>query len=416
MKKKLPPHAQQGFALPTVLGFGFIAMMLTAALLERARSEQIGAGIQARSDLTLGLTEAGLARFRSFLDQHRQLAIRNQNQWQADLGQLQATIGTCKTPAALAEIERYARGEWQDLPDGRYRLVSYSYQPGPNGQTIGSGKITIEGSRIQFGAESRYLLESEFPIALNDVPIPALWTQQLKVSRSQKITGEVRNRSCPLPNDPDGVYGVDQENLDPTQPSAIKAATDPWLTPRTASASAIELPRITRSMTLPRKSDTPDERGNFNYRVTSDSNNNSIQLKSTAKLTINVKENQRVNLYVDGDLAIAGKIQAQPNRLRIYGSTGTKKVSIEDSAMINGIIHAPLAEGIGIAAAKSSPVGYVEGALWLAAWNSDLHNSQLPIRAVGNWSELDLPMEERIGLRLDPLSAWRRRETSSTSD
>jgi hypothetical protein len=414
MKKKLPRHAQQGFALPTVLGFGFIAMMLTAALLERARSEQIGAGIQARSDLTLGLTEAGLARFRSFLDRHRQLAVRNQDRWKSDLGQLQATIGNCETPAVLAEIERYANGEWQDLPDGRYRLVSYSYQPGPNGQTIGSGKIMIEGSRIQFGAESRYLLEAEFPIALNDVPIPALWTQQLKVNRSQKITGEVRNRSCPLPNDPDGVYGVDQENLDPTKPSAIKAAADPWLTPRTAPASAIELPRITRSMTLPRKSDSPDERGNFNYRVTSDSNNNSIQLKSTAKLTIDAKENQRVNLYVDGDMVIAGKIQAQPNIMRIYGSTGTKKVSIEDSAMINAIVHAPLAEGIGIANPKGSPLGYVDGALWLAAWNSDLQNSQLPIRAVGNWSELDIPMEERIGLRLDPLSAWRRRETAPT--
>jgi hypothetical protein len=414
MKKKLPRHAQQGFALPTVLGFGFIAMMLTAALLERARSEQIGAGLQARSDLTLGITEAGLARFRSFLDRHRQLAVRNQNQWQSDLGQLQATSGHCETPTGLAEIESYANGEWQDLPGGRYRLVSYGYQPRLNGQRIGVGKIVIEGSRTQSLTESRYLLEAEIPIALNDVPIPALWTQQLKLSPAQKVTGEVRNRSCPLPNDPDGVYGVAQENLDLTHPSVIKAAVAPGLTPRTAPASAIELPPITKSMTLPRKNDLPDERGSFNYRVTNTVNNNSIQLKSTAKLTINAKEHQRVNLYVDGDLAIAGKIQAQPNRMRIYGSSGTKKVSIEDSAMINAIIHAPLAEGSSMAAAKGSSVGYVEGALWLAAWNSDLQNSQLPIRAVGHWAELDMPMEERIGLRLDPLSAWRRREAAPT--
>lgn len=416
MKKKLLRHAQQGFALPTVLGFGFIAMMLTATLLERARSEQIGAGIQVRSDLTLGITEAGLARFRSFLDRNRQLAVRNQNQWISDLSQLRGMIGDCETPTVLAEIDRYAHGEWQELSDGRYRLVSYSYQPGPHGQTIGTGKILIEGSRTHAGTESRYVLAAEIPIALHEVPIPALWTQQLRLNRTQKITGEVRNRSCALSNDPDGVYGVDQENLDLTQPSKITAAANPGLTPRTAPANAKDLLRITKSLVLPRPGDDPDERGNFNYHLRTDSNNNSIQLKAAGKLTIKAKENQRVNLYLDGDLAIGGQIEALPNQLRIYGSSGTKKVAIEDSAMINAIIHAPLAEGIGLTLAKGLALGYVQGALWLASWNSDAQNSQLPIRAVGNWSDLDMPLEERMDLRLGPLSAWRRRETATTAN
>ena len=85
---------------------------------------------------------------------------------------------------------------------------------------------------------------------------------------------------------------------------------------------------------------------------------------------------------------------------------------IEDHAIINAIIHAPLAEGSGIGAAKGSKLGYLAGALWLASWDSDLKNSQFPIRAAGNWSYLDMPMEERLGLRLDPLNAWRRRETA----
>jgi hypothetical protein len=418
--KKLPRHAQQGFALPTVLGLGFISMMLTATLLERARSEQIGAGIQARSDLALGATEAGLARFRSFLDQNRQLSIRNAGQWQPDLNQLLGAIGNCEniySPANLAELERYATGEWQDLPNGHYRLLSYQYQSSPKDRRIGIGRIAIEGRTGQPGQEAHYVLEAELPIALNEVPIPALWTQRVKVGKFQKIAGEVRNRSCPITTDPDGVIGVDKENLATENPlGSIKAAPNPWLTPRSAPASAKDLNRITRSITLPRKNDEPDERGNFNYRVASDLQNNSIHLTAGSTLKIQVKENQRVNIYTDGDLLIAGTIAAEPNQLRIYGSTKTNKVSIEDSAIIKGIIHAPLAVGSGIGSTKvGSRKGYIEGALWLAEWNGDLQNSQISIQSIGNWANLDMPMEERIGLRLDPLSGWRRRENQASS-
>jgi hypothetical protein len=413
--KKLPRHAQQGFALPTVLGLGFISMMLTAALLERARSEQIGAGIQARSDLALGATEAGMARFRSFLNHNRQLAVRNAGQWQPDLNQLRAVIGNCEniySPAAVAELGRYATGEWQELPNGHYRLISYNYQASPNGQRIGIGQIVIEGRTGQPGQESHYILEAELPIAINEVPIPALWTQQVKMSRSQKIGGEVRNRSCPITTDPDGVAGVDRENLAIENPvGSIKAALHPWLSPRAAPANAKDLNRITRSITLPHKHHTPDESGNFNYRIASDLQNNSIQLTAGSTLTIQVKENQRVNIYTDGDISIAGTISAEPNQLRIYGSNKTSKVAIADSAIIQGIIHAPMAVGMGIGSNKSgSRKGYVEGGLWLAEWDGDRQNSQIPIRSIGNWANLDMPMEEKIGLRLGSLSGWRRKE------
>jgi hypothetical protein len=410
--KKLRRHAQGGFALPTVLGLGLISMLLVAVILERARSEQIGASLEARSDISLGSTEAGIVRFRAFLDRHRELAVRNSNHWLTDLQQLQSEIGNCESiysAAAIAELARYANGDWQELATGEYRVVSYEYRAAPTARQIGIGRVVVEG-RLGSGVnKSQSAIEVEIPIALNDVPLPALWTKTVNLSATQKISGAVRVWSCPVTHDPDGVTGIDRENAE-----SILATIAPWTTPRPIPDRAKDLKPIQGNLTLPRKNDEPDENGNYNYRVAADIQSDAINLPPGRKLQI--KADQRVNLYLEGNIRIGGQILAESDQLRIYGGRNTDELSIESGAQVHGLIHAPLADGVVIAPTKNTKSGKlgggVYGGLWLKSWSSDRAELMLPVTAIGSWNHLDLPLEERPGLKLAPLSSWRRREVT----
>jgi hypothetical protein len=83
----------QGFTLPTAMGMGFILMMITAAMLERARNEQVISSSRARSELSMAVTEAGVTRFQSFLDRQRLLVTRDLANWPADLTNLANNVG-----------------------------------------------------------------------------------------------------------------------------------------------------------------------------------------------------------------------------------------------------------------------------------------------------------------------------------
>jgi hypothetical protein len=410
--KKLCDQSQGGFALPTVLGLGLISMLLVAVILDRARSEQIGASLEARSDLALGSTEAGIARFRAFLDRHRDLAVRDSKDWLPDLQQLRSEIGNCESiysPAAIAELSRYANGDWQELPTGQYRVVSYEYRADPTAQQIGIGRVVIEGRLGSGSNRSQSAIEVEIPIALNDLPLPAIWTKTVNLSASQKIAGSVRIWSCPVATDPDGVTGIDRENAE-----SILVTTAPWTKPRPSPDRAKDLKPIQGSLTLPQRGDDPDENGNYNYRVAADIHSYSVNLPLGRKIQIKAK--QRVNLYLEGNIHIGGQVLAEADQLRIYGGRNTDELSIESGAQVHGLIHAPLADGSVTAPTKNTKSGKlgggVYGGLWLKSWNSDRSELVLPVTAIGSWNHLDLPLEERPGLRLAPLSSWRRREVT----
>jgi hypothetical protein len=83
--KLINTPGEQGFTLPTAMGMGFILMMVTAAMLERARSEQIISTSRARSELSMAVTEAGVTRFQSFLDRQRLLVTKDLANWPVDL-------------------------------------------------------------------------------------------------------------------------------------------------------------------------------------------------------------------------------------------------------------------------------------------------------------------------------------------
>jgi hypothetical protein len=417
MSNKRSRPNDQGFTLPTAMGMGFILMLVTAAMLERARSEQITATSRAKSELSMAVAEAGITRFQSFLDRQRLLVTSNLSNWQPDLTALASNIGQC---VAQAEAQTYAQGDWLQLPTGRYRLRNYNYypQPGTNGQ-IGIGKLFLEGQTIT-GSQATSLMAVEIPVSLTPTALPALWTTELNLSKEQKITGNVRVRTCPdLTN---RVAGISTENISlgvTGQPSgSITASIFPWPQARPMPNKTIDLPMIQGDLTLPRPGDWPNDQGVYNYVVQRNSSDESIVLPVGKKLTVKLKENEAVNLYTKGNIAIGGEILARnettnvllPHKLRIYGGVDTTKFLLSDSATITALIHAPLAKGEGYSATSMGKG--LTGILWLKSWNSNYQNSRLSIEQAGSWADLEIPPEERLGVRLHPLSSWQRKDLS----
>ncbi len=386
----------QGFTLPTAMGMGFMLMMITAAMLERARNEQVISSSRARSELSMAVTEAGVTRFQSFLDRQRLLVTRDLANWPVDLTNLTNNIGHC---VAQTEARAYGQKDWLSLPMGRYKLQDYSYQsqPGSNGQ-IGIGKLLLAGQTVNLSQASS-LLAVEIPVSLTPTALPALWTTAVNLDRDQKIIGDIRVRTCP---DPTGrVAGTRPENIavgatgQPT--GSISATIFPWPQVRPVPYHNLDLPMIDKSKTLPLPGDSPDAQGVYHYVVKSDINNDSIKLSASEKLQVKLKPGESVNLYVVGNLLIKGQILAideatkalQPQKLRIYGGVDTKEISLFDSATITAMIHAPLADGRGYKAAK---IGQgLKGILWLKSWNSDHDQSRLSIEQAGSWSDLEIP-------------------------
>jgi hypothetical protein len=409
----------QGFTLPTAMGMGFILMMITAAMLERARNEQVISSSRARSELSMAVTEAGVTRFQSFLDRQRLLVTRDLANWPADLTNLVNNVGHC---VAQSEAQAYSQQDWLSLPTGQYRLRDYSYQsqPGANDQ-IGIGKLLLEGQTTIKPSRASSLLAVEVPVSLTPTTLPALWATSVNLDRNQKITGDIRVRTCP---DPTGrVQGTRPENIAlgaTSQPTgSISATIFPWPQVRPVPYRNLDLPMIDKSKTLPLPSDLPDAKGVYHYVVKSDIYNNSIKLSASEKLQVKLKPGESVNLYVAGNLSIKGQILAideatkalQPQKLRIYGGIDTKEISLFDSATVTAMIHAPLADGRGYQATKMGQG--LKGILWLKSWNSDHDQSRLSIEQAGSWADLEIPAEERLGVRINPPSNWQRRDVNS---
>jgi hypothetical protein len=409
----------QGFTLPVAMGMGFILMMITAAMLERARNEQVISSSRARSELSMAVTEAGVTRFQSFLDRQRLLVTRNLANWPVDLINLANNVGHC---VEQTEAQTYSQQDWLSLRTGQYRLREYSYQsqPGANGQ-IGIGQLLLEGQTTTKPSQASSLLAVEIPVSLTPTTLPALWATSVNLDRDQKITGDVRVRTCP---DPTGrVAGTRPENIvlgANGQPvGSISATIFPWPQARPVPYRNLDLPMIDKSKTLPLSGDSPDAKGVYHYVVKSDINNVSIKLSASEKLQVKLKPGESVNLYMAGNLLIKGQILAideatktlQPQKLRIYGGVDTKEVSLFDSATITAMIHAPLADGRGYKATKMGQG--LKGILWLKSWNSDRDQSRLSIEQAGSWADLEIPAEERLGVRIHPPSSWQRRDVNN---
>ncbi len=412
---------EQGFTIPTVMGIGMVMVLIVAALINRVQNDQAIAGMQFRSEGAINAAEIGITRLQSFLTQNRLFATQNSAQWATLVTNLNNEIGSCPNSSlnnAWREGQGYAQGQWLNAGQAnhQYRMLSYSYrsQLSSNGQ-VGLAKLIVEG-QVTAGlrpAVSQLAVEIPIAAASSPPPPPTLWAKSLNMSGAAKVTGDVRAHTCPDLADVDRVPGIASTNV---ANGTITAAVDTfWPIPHLAPTSAISVPVIKDNITLPRISDFPDAQGNFDYVVESDTFNNSIQLADNQTITVQVAANQSVNLYTRGNIdlgggratvQVAGETQSHPEKLRIYGSDRTLKFSIKDSANIMALIHAPLAIGSGWAAPKMGTG--ITGSLLLKQWDTVTHDSQLPIKQLGNWPATVRQPEQQLGLQLQPISSWQR--------
>jgi hypothetical protein len=405
-------NQEQGFTLPSALGMGFILMMLTAVLLQQAHSAQTTAGIHARSELSTAIAEAGVARVQSFFDRQRSLITHNATEWSA----LFQGFDKCSDTTTA---HHYAQGDWMDLPQGRYRVLGYTFSAKTfdNGQ-IGVGKLLIEGQTTTLN-QATSVIAVEIPVSVQETKLPVLWTTALEINKYQKITGDVRLHQCADNSDPDGVTGISADQITPQpdgKPSGqILALPFPWPGAQSAPSKVIDLGIIRDSLTLPRPGDLPDEHGQYHYQVAPGLDGEAISLPPGKTLQVNLVEKQSVNFYLRGNARIGGDVRAVdsnkkivPQNLRIYGGADTTKFLIGDRAQINAMIHAPEAIGQSYheTGSATSTTNSLTGILWLKTWHSG--DSQLAIVQAGTWADLQIAPTEKLGVRIHPLSSWQR--------
>ncbi len=425
--KTTTKDTQAGFAVPLALGMGLVMIIVAASMIGRSQSDRITTNSQRETNRAMSVAEAGIIRVQSFLDRHKLLATTNLDRWVDKLDTLTPDQANCRLidlPLAKSQSELFKKNTWINLDagdrnKGRYKIINYQYQDG-------IGKLTVAGEIDAYNTtqnSSKSTLTVEIPIGNESANIapPALWANTFNLNPNQKVTGQIQAAACPqLPTiDPDGVIGVDLTQI--TLISGVpngQIIADPFTqipAPRVVPSTAILLPAITTSIQLPRLSslDLPDAKGEYHYLVDIDnaSSRHSIKLQDIDRLKIYVTAKQKVNLYLKGNIDLAGSQTidvnpTQPN-LRIYGSTETLKLKIKDNAAITAFIHAPFADASSISSATPNPNRNITGALWVKSWDSATNPSAIPIIQAGNWSDFGITKVEQPP-QISPVSAWQR--------
>ncbi len=424
--------SQLGFTMPLALGMGLVMMIVAASTIGRSQSDRATTSFQRETNRALGVSEAGIIRVQLFLDRSKLLANKNLDKWVDTLNTLsseQANCGLLDLAVVKQQAEIFKNYEWinldnRDLNKGRYRMINYQYRSG-------IGKLTVAGEIDAYNStknSSNSTLTVEIPIGSEDAQIspPALWAQTFKLTPNQQINGQVRALACPqmTATDPDGIIGIDRINITEIdrQPTG-KIIADPFTAipkPRLAPNNATVLPAITSSIQLPRSnsSDVPDVNNEYHYLVDLDSPSSgySIKLKDNDLIQINLTANQKINLYLKGNIDLSGSqtINVNPTNpnLRIYGSDRTLKLSVKDNASITAFIHAPFADAQSSSSSSSRPNSAIAGAVWVKSWDSATNLSKIPIIQAGNWSNFGINKVEQPS-QLTPIRSWHRVESKN---
>jgi hypothetical protein len=408
-----------GFTMPIALGMGCLMMLFSASMINRSDSDRQTTNSYRQADRALTAAEAGVIRVQSFLDRYPLLATYNLDRWVDTLNQLpqdRKSCGIIDLNLAKDRATLHQSGSWINLDDrhldrGRYRVIDYQYRHG-------IGKLTVAG---EVGSDpnsiSNNTIAVDIPIGSQNPP-PALWVNSLHLSENQRIQGDVRAVICPQISAKDlgGLVGIDRVNLTQIQDRFTgKIIADPFTQiPPTKKPpnNAVKLPAITSSIQLPRPRsvDTPDN-NEYHYIIEVDNrkSGHSIKLKNTDHIEINVPENQKVNLYLKGDIDLAGSKTINVNQnypnLRIYGGTNTKKLTIQDNASITALIHAPFAHATSI---HSNELGTgIIGVVWVNSWDSYTHRSQLSIAQAGTWKDFEIEPAQQPP-HIYPIVSWQR--------
>lgn len=413
--------SQSGFALPVAVGMGLVMMIVAASMIGRAQNDRTITNSQRETSRALSTAEAGVIRVQLFLDRHKFLATKDLSKWSDTLNNLSPVQASCRlidSVVSRQQIELFKNNSWinldsSNLNKGRYKIIDYQYRDG-------FGKLTVSGAIDVYNTtqnSSKSTLTVEIPIgneAANIAP-PALWANTFNLNLNQKVTGQIQAAACPqLPNiDPDGIVGVDGSNISSGQ--IIADPFTPIPAPKIAPANATPLSAITTTIKLPRlKSiDTPDAKGEYHYLVDIDDSTSgySIKLTDLDRIEIDVKAGQKVNLYLKGNIDLAGSQTLNVNplhpNLRIYGGDRTLKFRIKDNASITAFIHTPFADAIITTSSTPNLNKNITGGLWVKSWDSATSPAEIPIIQAGNWSDFGISKLEQPA-QISPVSSWQR--------
>ncbi len=421
-------NTQAGFAMPLALGLGLVMIIVAASMIGRSQSDRSTTASQRETNRALSVSEAGIVRVQSFLDRHKILANKDLNQWSNTLDRLSSPQSSCRLinlTSAKQQAGLFKNKSWIALDNtnrnkGRYRIIDYQYENGV-------GKLTVAGEIDAYNTiqnTSKSTLTVDLPIGSESATIapPALWANTFILSANQQITGQIRGVVCPqLPaTDTDGIAGVDVSNIAVISgvPSGQIVADPFTLIPpaKDPPTNAISLPAITSSITLtrPNSSDVPDAKGEYHYLVDVDiSSGYSIKLEDIDRLTVDLVANQKVNLYLKGNLDLAGSqtinVNAAHPNLRIYGSSQTVKLIVKDTASITAFIHAPYADAKSVSSGSPNPSKNITGAVWVNRWDSTTSANEIPIIQSGNWADFGSSKLEQPS-QINPISSWQRVE------
>lgn len=423
-------NSEAGFAMPLALGLGLVMIIVVASTIGRSQSDRSTTISQKETYRALGVSEAGLLRIQLFLDRHKLLTKHNLDKWAETLDLLpteQANCGSINLPLAKQKVQVFKNHTWIDLDSndrtkGRYRVIDYQYQSG-------IGKLTLTGEVDPYNSNNNssnstltveILLDSETA----QITPPTLWAKTFNLSPTQQINGQIRAAICPQITDalPSGVVGISSTNIAQlnSQPTGQIIADIFTAIPqvKVAPNNAILIPAITTTIELPRpaSSDIPDAKGEYHYLVDIDSptSEHSIKLTDIDQININLPANQKINLYLKGNIDFCGSqvinLNSSHPNLRIYGGDRTLKLTIKDNAAITAFIHAPLADAQSTNAINPRPNSGITGAVWVKSWDSATSSGKIPIIRSGNWSDLGINKTVQPP-QLSQLKSWARVES-----
>ncbi len=421
-------RSESGFAMPLSLGLGLVMIIVTASTIARSQSDRTTTNFQKETNRALSISEAGAIRVQSFLDRHKLLANKNLDRWVDTINSLpepQANCDLIDVSIARQQSQVFKNHSWIDLDNndpnkGRYKIIDYRYQ-------AGIGTLTIAGAIDAYNTEqhtSTSILKLAIPIESETakIPPPGLWANTFKLSSKQQIHGQIRAVTCPQisNHNSDGVDGIDATNIAQIdrQPTG-KIIADPFTSIpvfKAAPHTAEPIPAITKSIKFPlRANDLPDENGEYNYLVNIDNpnSNHSIKLKDIDNIFLNIPADRKVNLYLRGNIDLAGSQTVNVNllhpNLRIYGSDRTTNLIVKDNASITAFIHAPFAEAKNMKSTEGSLSRGMTGSLWVKSWDSSTHMGSISIVQAGSWEDFGVDAAEQPP-QVNPISYWARVE------
>ncbi|HEY9620030.1 MAG TPA: hypothetical protein V6C78_06660, partial [Crinalium sp.] len=257
-------RSEQGFALPTALGFGLVILLVASALLLRSQDDRVDASIQRATSSSLNITEGGVTRLQAFIDANRPVATYNLSQWLTATTSM-TNLGTCgNTTASSVQAFATAATTWQnidpsDASKGQFRLANYTYTANDATQphsAPGQGVLEVEGRLPD--QQSVNKLRITIPVQAGDVigvPVPGVWVR-VGGTQNNTIQGNMLLNDCGVRPTEVRLTGTDPSTGQPYQ-LRYTDAQFPDLPPRPQPFLNTLPSTINDDLTLPRLTDIP---------------------------------------------------------------------------------------------------------------------------------------------------------------